>query len=162
MKYSSEHFIRRFICLSSIKVSSSFSTRSNRCSGTLLPLCCVGLKFSLNVDFAMWFFDLPSLVHRCGYFLNIHLFIFCSMVVSEIKPTVLPIGLDALKWTPSLRRMSLPKTFCGRLLTSKILQFVAFHEPELSVMFRTPFIWISWLLKHFYFVFSVNFDILAS
>ena len=68
MKHSSEHFSRRFICLSSIKFSSSFSTRSNRCSGTLLPLCCVGLKFSLNVDFAMWFFDLPSLVHRCGYF----------------------------------------------------------------------------------------------
>ena len=62
------------------------------------------------------------------------------MVVSEIKPTVLPIGLDALRCIPSLRRMSLPITFCGRLLSSKILQFVAFYEPELSVMFRRPYI----------------------
>ena len=121
MKYSSKHFSRRIICLSSTRFSSSFSTHSNKCSGTLLPLCCVGLKLSLNVDFAMWFFDFPSLVHRCGCFLNNHLIIFCSIVVSEINPTVLPLGFEAVRWIPSLCRISIPITFCGRLLTTRIL-----------------------------------------
>ena len=76
MKYSSQHFSNLIICLSSIRFSNSFSTCSNRYSGTLLPLFCVGLKLSLKVDFALWFFDLPNLSHKCGFFLNIHLSMF--------------------------------------------------------------------------------------
>ena len=77
MKYSSEHFSNLIICLSSISFLSSFSTLSIRWMGTLLPLCCVGLKFCLNVDLAMWFFDFPKRVHRCGKFLKILCVICC-------------------------------------------------------------------------------------
>ena len=58
--------------------------------------------------------------------------------------------------------MSLPIRFWGRLLTSRILQFVALHDPDLIFVFSTPFILISWLLKHLYFIFSVKFDKLVS
>ena len=101
MKYSSEHFSSLVICLSSITFSYSFSTCSNKCCGTLLPLCCVGVNFSLNVDVAIWFFDPPRRAQSCGYFLNIQLFLFCSIDVSDIRPIVLPVGLDAIRWITS-------------------------------------------------------------
>ena len=42
IKYSSEHLSNLIFCLSSINLFNSFSTLSNKCSGTRLPLCCVG------------------------------------------------------------------------------------------------------------------------
>ena len=53
VKYSSEPFYNLTICLISINLFSSFSTLSAMCSGTLRPLCYVGTKNCLNVDFAM-------------------------------------------------------------------------------------------------------------
>ena len=56
--------------------------------------------------------------------------------------------------------MSLPITFWGRLFISRMLQFLAVHDPDLRVMCSTPVIFISWLLKHLYLVFSLNVVIL--
>ena len=75
----------------------SCSTRSNRCRGTRLPLCCVGVKFSVKVDFAIWFIERPRRVHKCGYFLNIHFMIICSVDESDIRPIVLPVGFVAVR-----------------------------------------------------------------
>ena len=68
MKFSSEQFSNFIICFSSNSLLSSFSTLFMRCNGTLRPLCCVGLKYCLNLDFAMWCFERPNRLHRWGNF----------------------------------------------------------------------------------------------
>ena len=78
IKYSSDHLSNLIICLSSMSLFNSLSTLSIRWSGTRLPLCCVGWNELWNVDFVMWFFDFPILVHKSGYFANIHFaMLFC-------------------------------------------------------------------------------------
>ena len=68
MNSSSEHFSNFMICLSSISFWSSFSTFSRKCRGNRLPLCWDGVYSVLKIDFAMWFFERPNFVHKCGYF----------------------------------------------------------------------------------------------
>ena len=79
MNSSSEHFSCLMICLSSISFLSSFSTFSSRCNGTRRPLCWEGVYADLKIDFAMWFFERPRQVHRCGYFWNTHFIMFLSV-----------------------------------------------------------------------------------
>ena len=114
------------------------------------------LNIPLNIYLSIWFFDRPRRVLRCGYFLNIPFVMFCSTDVPDTKPIVLAVRLDALNWIASLCRMSMPIAFCERFFTSKMLQFLAEHDHDLRISSNTPIIWMSWLLKHFYFVFSVN------
>ena len=45
---------------------------------------------------------------------------------------------------------------CSRI---RCFSFWALHDPNLRVMCNTTVIWMSWLLKHLYFVSSVNVDI---
>ena len=98
MKYSTENLSNFFICLSSISFCSSFSTFSIKGSGTLLLSCCVGWNVWWNVDLATWFFDFPILVHKLGYFWNIHgAMLFCV----ECKPCIFSPGFVNASWAPS-------------------------------------------------------------
>ena len=109
----------------------------------------------------MLFFNQFSRLNKCGFFLNIHLIMFCSIAVSDIKPMVLPVDFDTVRWIPSCCRMFLPMTFRGRFFNSSILQFSAVQDPDLRVTYKTLFIWMSGLLKPLYFVFSVKVVILV-
>ena len=133
MNKSSRHFSRRKIWLLSINFCSSFNIFSTRCRGPLHPLCCVGVFSFFRMDFAIWFLLLPSLVHRCGYFLKIHLVVFFSILLSLIFKFFLPEFVCCwMRVSPSFARMSLPIYFCDLCSTTRTLQFVAFREPGVS------------------------------
>ena len=149
MKYSSEHDVSFLICLSSIKFLSSFSTFSTRCSGIRLPLCCVGLISLLNVDFATWFRDLPSLVHRCGYFWNIHLDIlkWVFVMLSKFLSTSF-CCVPIVRRRPSLSMMSLPIIFIVLVSTNRNVQFFAVDVLDVMSTWIVPSMLILLLLKH--------------
>ena len=134
-KMSSGHFSSLEICLSSISLSNSRSSFSSRWRGR--PFCCIGLWFCLNIDFATWFFDFPSRVHKCGYLLYIHLIMFFSVSIVEIELIWLPGDLLGFCCgeIPSFCRTSLPIKLCVLCPTTRILQFWAVHEPECRVMY---------------------------
>ena len=146
MKYSSEHFSNLIICLSSISFLSSFSTLSIRWMGTLLPFCCVGLKYCLNVDLAMWFFDFPKRVHRCGKFLKI----FCVICFWSglMKLIVFSPCFVCVRWIPNFCSMSLPSRFTVLCGTTSISQSFATEFPDERCNLSVLVILILLLLKH--------------
>ena len=148
MKYSSENDVSFLTCLSSVNFSSSFSTFSTRCSGIRLPLCCVGLISLLNVDFATWFCDLPSLVHKCGYFWNIHLDIlkWVFVMLSKFLPPFCCVPI--VRRRPSLSMMSLPIIFIVLVSTNRIVQFFAVDVRDVMSTWIVPSMLILLLLKH--------------
>ena len=137
IKNSSEHFSNLIICLSSINFFSSFSTLSIRCIGTLLPLCCVGLKYCLNVDLAIWFFDFPKRLHRWGKFLKILFVIFgCSVLMKFVifSPFFVCDSCISSFWS-----ISLPSRFTVLCGTTSISQFGAAVFPDDKLMLRVLF-----------------------
>ena len=98
MNSSSVHLSSLMICFSSISFWSSCSSLSSRWSGTLLPSCWDDVYWDLNIDFAIWFFDRPNLVQRCGYLWNIHFMMFFSVWIFEIRLFVLPGFFCALRF----------------------------------------------------------------
>ena len=83
-------------------------------------------SFFLKIDFAMWFFDWPSLVDRCGYFWYIHFFIlFCVWIINTLW-NWLPCGFWALSGIPSLASRSRPM----------ILFFFIVHDQNSALFFR--------------------------
>ena len=144
MKKSSGHFSNRIIWLSLISFCNSFSTFSTRCKGTLLPLCCVGVFSFFKMDFGIWFLLLPSLVQMWGYFLKIHFVMFWSITFSLISKIFLP--LVACCWVRvslSFVRMTLPIRFCDLCFTTRMLQFLAVHEPDRNSIWIWPMICMS-------------------
>ena len=133
IKFSSEHLSNLIICLSSMNLFNSLSTLSVRWSGTRLPLCCVGWNELWNVDFAMWFFDFPILVHNSGYFSNIYFaMLFCiGCMLCIFSPGVLEVNSIPSFWRVSL--LSRFTVFCG---TTRIWQLRAVVLPV------TRFSWI--------------------
>ena len=117
---SSEHFSNFIICLSSINFLSLFSTFSRRCKGTRRPLCWDGVYSDLKIDFAMWFFERPSRVHKCGYFCNTHFIIFFSVWSSEISLKCLPVFFEALRVIRSFASRSLP--------VDHVVRFVVYNK----------------------------------
>ena len=146
INYSSEHFSSLIICLSSINFFSSFSTLSIRCMDTLLPLCCVGLKYCLNVDFAIWFFDFPKREHRCGKFLKILCVIYCCSVL--MKFVIFSPFFVCDSCIPSFWSIILPSRFTLLCGTTSISQFGAAVFPDDKSILRVLFILILLLLKH--------------
>ena len=148
MNSSSEHFSSLMICLSSINFLSSFSTFSRRCSGTRLPLCWEGVYVDLKIDFAMWFFERPRRVHKCGYFWKTHFIIFFSVWRLDMKLMGLPVFFEALSVIPNFDSRSLPMILFVLFFTMRTLQLFAVHDPDCMSMMSTPSISMLLLLKH--------------
>ena len=150
MKWSSEHLSNLIICLSCINYLSSASTLSRRCSGTLLPFCWTGLKFSFIVGFAMWFLDFSSLVHRLGYFFSINFMMFVSVVLSVIWSIFLPSFFLQWEWFRVFEGClcplycwfcCLPGRFCS-LVRTTTLNWDPFGARQLSWFLYCWKIWI--------------------
>ena len=140
MKSSSEHLSNFIICFSSMSFCSSSSTLSSNWSGTGRPFCCDVVYCDLNIDFAIWFLERPSLVHKCGYLWNIHFIMFFSVWIWEITLSFLPGFLFALRVMPSFLSISLPMMLFVRFFTINTLRVFAVHDPDFMSSVSTPFI----------------------
>ena len=121
----------------------------------------------LKVDFATWFFDMPNLVHRCGYFWNIHLDIFCCVLdlLNNFTSPWFCCG-EIVKRSPSLSITSFPIMIIVLMSTSSIVQFFAIDDPDVISTWIVPSMLILLFLKHlnspidfsgcFIFVFPFN------
>ena len=114
--------------------------------GTPLPLCCVGLKYCLNVDLAIWFFDFPKRVDRWGKFLEFLCVIFCCSVL--MKFVIFSPFFVCGCCIPSFWSISLPSRFTVLCGTASISQFGAAAFPDDKSILRVLFIFILLLLKH--------------
>ena len=107
------------------------------------------MKSFLKVDFATWFLDLPSPVHRSGYLWNIHLdILWCVLDILSNFFSPCECGGVIVRRRPSLSIMSLPMMFIVFVSTSSMLQFFAVLVPEVMSTWIVPSILILLLLKH--------------
>ena len=106
------------------------------------------MNFFLNNDFATWFIDLPSLVHRCGYLWNILGICWCGLhMLSNCVSPSLCCG-DIAKCSPSLLIILLPSMFIVLKPTNSVVQFFAVDDPDWMSTWTVPCILILLLLKH--------------
>ena len=107
----------------------------------------MGRNSFLNVNFATWFFDLPNLVHRCGYLLNILLDIrWC--VFEILNKFSSPLFVVIVRRRPNWSMMSLPMMLMVLLQIRSIVQFFALNEPDGMSTWIVPIMSILLLLKH--------------
>ena len=114
-----------------------------------LPLCCVGWNSDMNTGRAIWFLDRPSLVHRCGTLLNIHLDILSCVPESYsnlISPFVY-LGVIA-KCRPSLSMMCFPMILIVFMSMRRIVLRCAVDHPDCMSNWIIPFMSILLFLKH--------------
>ena len=94
-------------------------------------------------------------------FLNIHFIMSCTILAIDMYPVVLPVGLEAVRLFPSLCSLSLPATFCGKMLTRRIMQFCASQDPKFRVICSNPVTRISWFLTHLDFFIWISFGLIS-
>ena len=147
IKTLSEHFSSLIILFVSKRCRISLSTFSVRCNGTLRPLCWYGLMSSLqyDVDFAIWFLDLPKRVHRWG---NPLMILICIALSGWILFICIPLFWESVN--PSCPSTPRPSRLTVLEFTTRISLLHVYQCPDLSFTCMAPVIGISRLLKDLY------------
>ena len=118
----------------------SSSTCDCRWIGILRPLWWMGVKFVLNFDLTVWFFDRPILFIRLGKFLAISIFKFCPSrfcIIATFLPSALGEGCW-LTWIPSPWNKSWPLIALWLLVTTIRSALPAFQKLHTMTQYIVP------------------------